>query len=269
MSTPFRWGLLGAGDVAVNFARSVQLLPDHRVAVVASRSAARAGAAAEALGVARTCTDYGALVADADIDAVYIATPAALHRDHVALALRAGTQVLCEKPFTVTGAEARALADLARATGTFCMEAMWMRFIPAIQALKARIDAGEIGTVRMIRGELGFPVPYDPKSRFFDKGLGGGALLDLGIYPLSLAWYLLGAPVAGQMMVSPAPTGVDAQAVINLRFEGGALAQLAASFNQRLGNAAVVTGCGSCRGRSMPRCKPRPSASWGGCRSGR
>lgn len=242
MSAPFRWGLIGAGDVARNFGASAALVPGHEVAAVASRRLGRAEATAAALGGARALTDYAELVADPKLDAVYIATPAALHRDHVALALEAGKPVLCEKPFTVTAAEARDLAALARTTGTFLMEAMWTRFIPAIQALKARIEAGEIGDVRMIQADLGFAVPYDPSNRFYAPELGGGALLDLGIYPLSLAWYLLGTPDAGQMLVGAAPNGVDARAAMVLRFPGGALASLSCSFDQRLANRAVVTG---------------------------
>ena len=242
MSAAFRWGLLGAGDVARNFGQSVALVAGHSVAAVASRSAARAEATAAALGEARALTDYAALIADPAVDAVYVATPAALHASHVALALSAGKPVLCEKPFTVTAADARDLAALADTTGTFLMEAMWTRFIPAIQALKARIEAGEIGEVRMFQAELGFAVPYDPGNRFFNADLGGGALLDLGIYPLSLAWHLLGPPEAGQMLVGNAPNGVDARAAISLRHAGGALAQLSCSFDQRLGNRAVVTG---------------------------
>lgn len=241
-AAPFRWGLLGAGDVARNFGASVALLPGHSVAAVASRSAARAAATAARLGGARAVTDYAALVADGGIDAVYVATPAALHRDHVGLALEAGKPVLCEKPFTVTAEDARALADLARTTGTFLMEAMWTRFIPAIEALRARIEAGEIGELRMFEAELGFAVPYDPANRFFDPALGGGALLDLGIYPLSLAWHLLGPPEAGQLLTGDAPNGVDARAAITLRHAGGALSSLSCSFDQRLRNTAVVTG---------------------------
>lgn len=242
MTAPFRWGLLGAGEVARNFGASVALVPGHSVVAVASRSATRAEATATRFPGAQALTDYAALVADPGLDAIYVATPAALHRTHVSLALDAGKPVLCEKPFTVTAEDARALADLARTTGTFLMEAMWTRFIPAIQALKARIEAGEIGEVRMFEAALGFAVPYDPANRFFDPALGGGALLDLGIYPVSLAWHLLGAPESGQMLIGPAPNGVDARAAIALRHAGGALSSLTCSFDQRLANRAVVTG---------------------------
>lgn len=242
MSCDFRWGLLGAGDVAQNFGRSIALQHGHSVAAVASRSAARAQAMAAEFGAERSITDYSLLAADPGIDAVYVATPAAMHSEHVAMTLEAGKPVLCEKPFTVTASEARELAALAERRGTFCMEAMWMRFIPAVRALQERIATGEIGEVRLLQAELGFPVPYNPDSRYYAAELGGGALLDLGVYPLSLAYFLLGYPEAGQMLTGDAPNGVDARATITLRFPSGALASLSCSFDQRLRNRALVTG---------------------------
>ncbi|WP_320177821.1 Gfo/Idh/MocA family oxidoreductase [Roseovarius pacificus] len=242
MREGFRWGLLGAGQVARNFGRSVTLLPGHKVAAVASRGAARAKATATELGSIRNLNSYAALAADPDIDAIYVSTPAALHREHVALALEAGKPVLCEKPFTVTADEARELAALAERHGTFCMEAMWMRFIPAIRALKERIVAGEIGEVRMLQAELGFSVPYEPESQYYDIEMGCGALLELGIYPLSLAYYVLGRPEAGQILTGNAPNGLDARATITLRFPSGTLASLSCGFDQRLRNRAIVIG---------------------------
>lgn len=234
---------MGAGEVARHFARSVMMLPDHKVHHVASRTAARAQGLVDTLGVsARISDSYDALCADPQVDAIYVATPAAAHLENVRMALKAGKPVLCEKPFTVTADEARQLAALARDQGVFCMEAMWMRFIPAIQDLKFRIDAGEIGAVKLLQAELGFAQPFDAAGRHFDPAQGGGALLDLGVYPLSLAWFLLGRPYQGQALTTPAPSGVDAQTAVTLAFEGGALATLTCSFTQRLRNQALVAG---------------------------
>lgn len=233
---------MGAGTVARHFARSVMLLPDHRVHRIASRSDGRAQALVDNLGVGTFTSDYKALVADPEIDAIYVATPAAAHIDNVTLALSAGKPVLCEKPFTVSAQQARKLAALASEKQVFCMEAMWMRFIPAIQDLKARVNAGDVGTVRLLQAELGFAQPFDPAGRYFDPTQGGGALLDLGVYPLSLAWFLLGRPVQGQAMTTTAPSGIDEQTVVTLNFQSGAIATLTASFSQRLRNCAFVAG---------------------------
>ncbi len=237
-----RWGLLGAGAVTRQFARSLSLAEGHSVQAVASRSPARAEALGRALGAVTAHGSYAGLVTDPSVDAVYVATPPALHREHAILALRAGKPVLCEKPFATSAADARAVVEVAREVRVFCMEAMWMRFIPLVRALRARIRAGEIGEVKMLQAELGFAIPFDSASRYYDPALGGGALLDLGVYPLSLAWFLLGRPSEGRALVTRAPTGVDEQVAIVLSFASGALASLSCSFAQRARNSAFVMG---------------------------
>lgn len=239
---PFAWGLLGSGAVARQFARSIKQLPGHRLRSVASRSVDRARAFQEDLGVETVATSYAQLVDDPLVDAVYVATPAGLHRPHVALAVKAKKPVLCEKPFASTGDEAAEMVADARAGGVFCMEAMWMRYIPAIQALRTAIQGGDIGTPRLLQAELGFNIPCSPDNRLYDPELGGGALLDLGVYPLSLAWFLFGRPVEGRAVITNAPTGVDEQAVISLRHRDGTLSALTCSFSQRLRNSAFVAG---------------------------
>ena len=244
---PFRWGLLGAGSVARQFGLSLDLLDGQEVHAIASRSHSRAAELAESLKrsfrtAPRALDSYEALVADPEIDAIYVSTPAAAHLENVSLALNAGKPVLCEKPFATSAAEARQIADLAAERKFFCMEAMWMRFIPAIRDLKARINRGEVGRVSLLEAELGFTQPFDPTGRHFDPAQGGGALLDLGVYPLSLARYLLGRPDRGQAISDMAATGVDAQTVMNLSFPSGALASLSCSFTQRLRNRALVAG---------------------------
>ena len=242
-SAPIRWGLLGAGTVSRQFARSVALLEGHCVRAVASRSAGRAADLARDLGGGVVAHDsYSALVEDQSVDAIHVATPPALHAEHATLALRAGKAVLCEKPFATSAAEAQAMADTARTMGVFCMEAMWMRFIPIVRTLRERIRRGDIGQVRMLHAELGFPIPFDRARRCYDPTPGGGALLDLGIYPLSLAWFLLGRPEEGRALATHAATGVDDQTAIVLSYASGALACLSCSFAQRGRNSAVVAG---------------------------
>ncbi|MBU1235603.1 MAG: Gfo/Idh/MocA family oxidoreductase [Gammaproteobacteria bacterium] len=241
-SPSFRWGLLGSGAVAHDFARSLELLPDHELIAVSSRSLERANRAREDLGAKRAYANYRALCEDPDVDAIYVATPAALHCEHVDLALSARKPVLCEKPFTVNSEEARKLVQKARTERVFCMEAMWMRFVPAIRELKAEVASGSIGEVRLLSAELGELVPYDPAGRHFAPALGGGSLLDLGVYALSLAWFILGRPIKGHAFSTPAPTGVDSQMIISLTYPNGALASLTCSFEQRLRNMAFVAG---------------------------
>ena len=237
-----RWGLLGAGNVVRQFARSVALLPEQQLTAVASRSKSRAESLKAEVGVKDVSGSYEALVQRPDINAIYIATPAALHRSHALLAISAGKHVLIEKPFASSVADAIDIVTAARARGVFCMEAMWMRFIPAIRALRSAIEVGDIGTPQLLQADLGFATEYEPTSRYFDPALGGGVMLDLGVYLLSLAWFVLGRPESGQALTTNAPSGVDAQAAITLRHSGGGLSNLTCSFNQRLRNSAVVSG---------------------------
>ncbi|MEM1416828.1 MAG: Gfo/Idh/MocA family oxidoreductase [Myxococcota bacterium] len=241
MPAPFRWGLLGAGTISRRFGRSLAQAPGHRVVAVASRTAARAEALARDFG-ATARTEYAALVERPDVDAVYVGTPTALHAAHARLGLEAGRPVLCEKPLATSAEDARALTALARSQGVFLMEAMWTRFLPAVRATKAALERGDLGEVQLFQAELGYRVPYDPTSRFFARELGGGALLDAGVYPLSLAFHLLGPPVSGHALVDRAPTGVDRTTLAQLRHAGGAMASIACSFAERLRNDALLVG---------------------------
>jgi predicted dehydrogenase len=239
MARSIRWGILGAGRVSQEFAHSLRLLPDARIAAVASRTREHAERFAAELGV-RGYSDIGAFLADPDIDVVYIATPAGLHEEHALGAFDNGKAVLCEKPFAANAASARRIVQAARDAGCFCMEAMWMRFIPLVRELKALLERGEIGDVRMLQAELGFPIPYREGSRYYDPALGGGALLDLGVYPLSLAFYLLGLPSDAHAFVA-GDHGVDEQVCVTLQYPN-AFAQLSCTFANRARNNACVLG---------------------------
>ena len=236
-----RWGLLGAGTVSRHFAASLRLLPDAVPAAVASRTLASARRLADDLRIPSVHGSFEALVADPSVDVVHVGTPAALHRDHCLLALEAGKPVLCEKPFALDAAQAREVADAARRRGVFCMEAMWMRFIPAVRDLRARVRAGEIGELVSLEAGLHYRVPYREGSRFHDPALGGGALLDLGVYPLSLAFHLLGAPSGVVARATFAPSGVDEQVSILLSYPR-ALATLTCGFAANGRNGATVVG---------------------------
>ena len=241
MTATVRWGVLGTGTIAAKLAADMAHAPSARLAAVASRDPARAAAFAARFGGARVHETYEALVADPEVDAVYVATPNALHRDHALLAIAAGKPVLVEKPFALDAAEAREIAEAARAAGVFCMEAMWTRFLPVIAEAKRIVDAGGIGRPTLVRAALGFPAPTDPASRFNDPALGGGALLDLGIYGVSMAHLFLGAPTAVHAHLVPGPTGADRQATALLSHDGAA-AELAASHDAPLVNTLEIVG---------------------------
>lgn len=242
MPKTIRWGILGTGWVAGLFAQGLRELPDARLVAVGSRTQENAERFARAHGAARAHPSYEALVRDAEVDVVYVATPNTEHRAHCLLALEHGKAVLCEKPFTVDAAEARAVAAAARKHGVFCMEGMWMRFVPAVREAERLVRSGAIGDARMLTAHLGMPVEFNAEHRLFNPKLGGGALLDLGVYPLSLALGLFGRPTRVSSHAVFNPTGVDEQCTILLDFPGARQAALTTSLCNRTPNDADLMG---------------------------
>ena len=240
MSRPVRWGFWGAGAVAHLVAQDLRRVAGAQAVAVASRSAASANAFASAHGIARFHADLHSLLSDGDIDVVYVATPHHRHAADAIACLRAGKAVLCEKPFALNEQQAAEVIAEAQRAGRFCMEAMWTRFIPAVQAARQLLEAGAIGRVRMIAGDFAYPTAFEPSSRFFAPELGGGALLDRGVYLVSLAQALLGEPVAVQASAQFAATGVDEQSAYQLQFADGAIAQFWAGLTVRGTNSFVV-----------------------------
>ena len=237
-----RWGILGTGFIAREFARGLRLVPEAHLLAVGSRTHERAAAFAALHGVPRTYGSYEALAEDPDIDVVYIATPNSQHKDNCVLCLNSSKAVLCEKPFTVTAADARDVIALARRKRLFCMEAMWTRFVPLIRELPRIIGNSAIGDLRMATMQLGFPNALDPSHRLFNAELGGGALLDLGVYPLSLAFQLFGKPTHIDSQAVFGTTGVDEQVSILLGYPEGRQAVLTASLRNQTSNDAVIMG---------------------------
>ena len=217
MTDMTRWGIIGAGGIATKFCEDLELLPDHEVVAVGTRTAGSADAFARRFGVAHVHPSYADLVADPDVDAVYVATPHPMHLDAAMLAIEAGKAVLVEKPFAMDAAEARALVEAARARGTFLMEAMWTRFLPHVAAIRDVIASGRLGEIVLVTAEHGQWFEKDAAFRLFAPELGGGALLDLGIYPVSFASMVLGTPDHVTAVSDPAFTGVDAQISMVLR----------------------------------------------------
>ncbi|MEC9381026.1 MAG: Gfo/Idh/MocA family oxidoreductase, partial [Candidatus Latescibacterota bacterium] len=227
MTDPIRWGILGTGNIAKQFARGLTSVEDARLVAVGSRAPETAAAFGDEFEVPHRHATYEALAADDEVDAIYVSTPHPFHKDNSILCLTSGKAVLCEKPFTVNAAEAAAVIDVARAENRFLMEAMWTRFVPAVVRLRQLLAEGAIGDVRMVQADFGFRAGVNPEGRLFNLDLGGGALLDVGIYSLSFAAMILGA--SPDQVVSAAnlgSTGVDEQSAFLLRYEGGELAVL-------------------------------------------
>lgn len=236
-----RWGIAGTGTIANSFAADMRFAGNATLAAVSSRNADKADAFAARFGGIRSYDDIKALAGAADIDAVYIASPNALHRDHAALFLAAGKAVLIEKPLTTSVADARALESAATASGGFAMEALWTCFLPAIAQVRQFLAGERLGTVRSVRAELAYEKPFDAGSRFFDPALGGGSLLDLGIYPIALCLNLFGQPQAVDGSWNSAPTGVDLSAHLRLGYDGFE-ADLRCGFDRNGGNRFVIDG---------------------------
>ncbi len=225
MTAPIRWGILGCGNIARKFATGLQALDDAELVAVGSRTEDKASSFAAEFGAARSHGSYEALAADADVDAIYVATPHPMHRDNSILCLEAGKAVLCEKPFTINATEARAVVDVARQRGVFLMEAMWTRFLPVMVQVRRWLAEGAIGEPRMVTADFGFRSGVNPEGRLFNPALGGGALLDVGIYPISFACMVFGPhPESIASAATLGETGVDEQAGVILSYAGGQMA---------------------------------------------
>ena len=194
MKKTYRWGIIGPGKIAKKFAEAIPIAGDAVLEAVASKDSKRGTAFAKQFNAARSFDSYEALGKDSGIDAVYIAVPHAFHMDAALLCLASGKAVLCEKPMALSASQVKAMTEASEKHSAFLMEAMWTRFLPIISLLSRIIDEGAIGEIKYVRADFGFKAHYDPASRLFNPKLGGGSLLDVGIYPLFLAMHLLGVP---------------------------------------------------------------------------
>jgi predicted dehydrogenase len=237
-----RWGILGPGHIARSFARGLQEAHGARLVAVGSRSLDRAQTFAAEFGVERAWGSYRELAGDPGVDAVYVASPHALHEEHTILCLEAGKQVLCEKPMALNATQARRMISTAREHDRALMEALWTRFVPAFRELQERVDDGAIGEIRYVQADFGFRAERDPASRLFAPRLGGGALLDLGVYPINLAFMVCGAPTEIEATTTVGPTGVDEETAIQLRHENGAVSHLYCSLRADTSREARIVG---------------------------
>jgi len=225
-----RWGVLGPGRIARSFAQDLRLVPDAQLTAVGSRSHARAAAFAEEHGFAAAYGSYEELLADESVDAVYVASPHSLHVEHVTAALEAGKHVLCEKPITVRASDAEELFALAVRQERLLMEAMWTMCHPVVRAVQHGLGERAFGTPRHLHAEIGFVVDTLPEDRLLDAALGAGALLDMGIYPLTFAHLLLGEAEELTATGVLSETGIDLDIAIAGRYAGGAIATMVASM---------------------------------------
>jgi predicted dehydrogenase len=241
-SRPVRWAILGTGKIAAKFASDLPRVPGAQLVAVGSRARETAEAFAAQHGAARAHGSWAELAADEDVDVVYVATPHHAHFEAASTCLDAGRAVLCEKPLTLDHPSSAALVDTARARGVFLMEAMWMRCNPAIRRLVGLLADGAIGNVTAVHADFGLAGPFAPEHRLRNRALGGGALLDLGIYPVTLAHLVLGVPASVQSWAALSPEGVDENTGVLFGYADGAVAALTCGIVGATGNAAMITG---------------------------
>jgi predicted dehydrogenase len=238
-----RWGIAGTGRIAHSFAQDLRFVGEAELVAVGSRSAAAAGQFAQTYGIPRAHAGYDRLMDDPEVDALYIATPHSFHLAHATAALRAGQAVLCEKPLTLNPNECRTLMAVAAETGGYLMEGMWTYFLPAIQQAVEWVRAGRIGRLCHVQADFGYPqLPYDPARREYNAALGGGCMLEMGIYPVALAClFQPHDPDTMQGFSRYAPNGVEDDVVMSWRYPN-ATVTLATSVRCKLRNWAYLIG---------------------------
>ncbi|NCZ71308.1 MAG: gfo/Idh/MocA family oxidoreductase [Actinobacteria bacterium] len=235
-----RWGIAGTGRIASDFARDLANIADAQLVAVGSRSIDSARTFASARNIPRAHGSVADLAQDPEVDVVYVAGIHPVHREHAIAMMRAGKHVLVEKPLAMNAGEVDEMLAVSTSTGRFLMEAMWMRFNPLHVELKRRIDAGEFGEVRSIDSDFSFAAERSPTHRLFDPAKGGGAVLDVGIYPITLAWWFLGEPSTWSATGEIGPTGVDERATIDMNWNDGRSAHLTCGSTHEGSTASTI-----------------------------
>lgn len=238
-----RWGILGTGKIAHLVASDLSLLPRAELTAIGSRSQSRADAFGDEFDVPHRYDSYEAVVTGADVDVVHVATPHTYHAEHAILAMEAGCAVLCEKPLALNAAEADRIIRVAREREQFLMEGMWTRFLPVMEDVRRVVNAEErLGSVQAFRADIGFHQPFDPEHRMFNPDLGGGALLDLGVYPIAFAFDLFGPPDEVTSTAVLGETDVDEQCAVVFEYEGGLQGLWQASVRADAGRTCAIAG---------------------------
>ena len=242
MKENYNWAILGAGRISRKFASGLKELSNARCYAVAARSWERAEAFRAEHGFEKAYGSYEEMLADPEVDAVYIATTNNVHFEHTMMCLEAGKAVLCEKPFASNLEQVEQMIAKAKEKKVFLMEALWSRFLPSMIQLKAEKESGTIGTPFLLQCDFGFISPFDPYNRVYDPELGGGSIPDIGIYPIFTSLYLFGYPTEIKVTSVPSPTGTDWTTSILFKHKGNEMSMLTSSFEMILNNEARLYG---------------------------
>ena len=239
----FNWGILGPGRIAHQFADGLKVIDDATLYAVASSNLERAEAFANEYGGAKTYNSYEALINDPQVDGIYISTPHRFHFDNILQCLKGGKPVLCEKPLTVNAAETRQLIKTARENKVFLMEALWTRYLPIYSVVRQWLDDGAIGEISLMVGTFGFNAPKDKEDRWQNPELAGGTLLDMGVYPIAVSQWVMGAqPKSFVSMAHLGKTGVDELTTVLLKYENEVISQFHSSFLSNNVNDFLIYG---------------------------
>lgn len=237
-----KWGIIGTGYIARKFARGLEVIPEAELIGVGSRSRERALSFARDFNIPEVYS-YEELVKNLEIDVIYVASTNELHKEHTLMSLRGGKAVLCEKPFALNAVEAKEMINLARENNLFLMEAMWTRFLPVIVKVREWITEGKIGELKLLQANFGISRDVEPDNRLFNPVLGGGSLLDLGIYPVSFASMLFGQqPEQIEALANIGSTGVDEQTAVLFRYPRGKLAYFSSTIRAETDQEACIVG---------------------------
>ncbi|MCJ7581719.1 MAG: Gfo/Idh/MocA family oxidoreductase [Candidatus Aminicenantes bacterium] len=242
MKEKINWGILATGGIAAAMAKGLALVPDAHLAAVGSRTQKAADQFGLRFGIPKRYGSYEDLARDPEIDVVYVSTPHNLHYENCLMLINEGKDVLCEKPFTINAVQAAEVIALAREKKRFVLEAMWTRFLPAIVKVREILREGHLGEIRMFNASFGFKAAFDPLHRLFNPSLGGGALLDVGVYPVSFASMVFGEPSQISSQCFLGKTGVDEQAAVLFRYGRGQMAVLAAAVRTEIPQDAYIIG---------------------------